>query len=82
MMMNPKLKHIISVYANLWADVLYNKKLGIHLQKIDHDIAFIGLLITLRYFRRNESMMLAKIHKELILMREIIKKRISSGDHI
>lgn len=76
--MNAKIKNIMSDYARLWADVLYNRKLDMHLQKIEHDIVFITLLILLAHFKRNESTALCKIKQELIRLTEIIKQRISN----
>lgn len=73
------IKQIISVYASLWADVLYNRRLEIHLRKIEHDIAFVELLITIACFKRSEATSLRKIHKDLIGLRKIIRKKISSS---
>lgn len=76
--MNPSLQNIISVYADLWADVLYNRRLRVHLQKLENDIAFISMLIKLAQFNHNEPVGLIKIRQQLVAMSNIIKERIAN----
>jgi len=75
--MSNNLKNIMSTYANLWADVLYNKRLNIHLHKVQHDIALIGLLIIITFFSKKRSALLIEIRLELLRMRNVIKRRMS-----
>jgi hypothetical protein len=78
--MNVKLKNILSIYAGLWADVLYNRRLSEHLQQVENDILFVRLLIMLSCFgKQHNAPVLIKIKIELIRMRKIIRKRIAAG---
>jgi len=42
----PIVKHIIAQYSELWADVMYNRRLQIHLKKIEQDIQYTQDLMT------------------------------------
>ncbi|CAM4063035.1 hypothetical protein SAMN06265348_102157 [Pedobacter westerhofensis] len=74
--MTSKIQRITSEYANLWADVLYNRRLPVHLHRIEHDISLVGLLITLSYFRNRDVRPLERIKEDLIMLRNIIRQRL------
>ena len=80
--MYKQLINIMSAYSDVWVDVLYNRKLRIHLKRIEVDIAYINLIIKRDGLLNKESIALTKIEKELVLMRAIIQRKIVSVDTI
>ena len=69
-----KLRSILSAYADLWTDVLYNKNLGSHLEKVNADISYLRILIQL--YNRDNIHLLIQIKNDLIDLRVIILLKI------
>lgn len=70
-----KLKSILSAYSEIWADVLYNKNLPAHLEKVEADISYLRILIQL--YEKGDVRLLVQIKDDLIDLRTIMLSKIS-----
>jgi hypothetical protein len=78
----PIVKQIIAQYSELWADVMYNRRLQIHLKKIEKDIQYTQDLMTAAPKKGNSGQRLKTVQHDLILLRDIIKKKLPSGSSV
>lgn len=78
----PIVQHIIAQYSELWADVMYNRRLQIHLKKIEQDIQYTQDLMTAAAEKKNSYRGLKTVQHDLIRLREVIRKKIPSGSSV
>lgn len=73
-----KLNTIISRYAEIWADVLYNRHLQYHLKEIKADILMMNRLV--QGLPKKEGERFLSIKSDLIKLRNIVETKISKLD--
>lgn len=73
---SPILKDIISVYSDLWADVMLGKNLESHRKKIEVDLYFIDHLVAEKQERGEDNSKIVKIANQLYCLRLIILKKL------
>lgn len=73
---SPILKHIISVYADLWADIMLGKNLEKHQAKIEADLFYIDQLAAIKEKNGKDSHQLVKIANQLYCLKLIILKKL------
>jgi len=71
-----RLKSMISDYAEIWADVLNNRNLTVHLEKVHSYIAYLRMLI--QVYHAYDITLLIRMKNDLINLREIILFKITS----
>lgn len=73
---SPFLKHIISVYADLWADIMLGKNLESNLGKIEDDIVYLDQLALKKEKNGEDNQQLIKIANQLYCLKLIIVKKL------
>ena len=69
-----RLPNIMSKYAEIWADVLYDRNLEVHIAEINRDIALVRLLIIAK--RSNApSTALSRIRQDLERLARVISRK-------
>lgn len=72
-----RLSGLIAAYANIWADVILDKNLNMHLDDLNRDLEKINELIDGREDLKQPVLPFYRIANQLTRMREVIRKKIS-----
>jgi hypothetical protein len=74
-----KLDNMIAAYAEIWADVLLNKNLIVHLLNIEDDLRYVNQLIALKDLDHAHVPIYFSIREQLKRLHEIVVNKLSKG---
>lgn len=78
---NQKLTQIIQAYSHIWAEVILNKNLMVHLNEIKDDLGQLKRLISERKNQNLETLPYCRIADQLFRLKEIINDKLNGLEH-
>lgn len=73
---NQKLNGIIQAYVDIWADVILNKNLAVHLKKIKEDLNHINRVIKRRKTQELDVLSYCRIAYQLFRLQKIVSDKL------
>jgi len=79
MIRKAKLDNMIAAYAEIWADVLLDKNLSMHLLNIEDDLRYLNQLIAMKDQDHPHIPIYFSIAEQLKRLQEIVVNKLSIG---
>jgi hypothetical protein len=74
-----KLDKMIAAYAEIWADVLLDKNLSMHLLNIEDDLRYLNQLIALKNLDHPHVLIYFSIAEQLKRLQRIVVYKLNEG---